>query len=356
MSTASNNLYYLPSSKSLIEKHIESFFEGFNGKSTGEEYKRDIILYFSEIKEKEIKHLTIEDLRISLTDMINFKKYLESCTKTNGIDKKYKNGSINRAISAVKSLYEHLAAHDEYKDMINLAMFKKVKRLKKDTKHIDVIYEEEAKLIANLALQELHNPLEKNALICLAIETSIRKDAVTKIRYSDISKHRTRNDLMVISSEVIFDKTKMVEHKEITIGLYNKLINIKGDKKDSDFIFSMSSSGIDLMTKRLCEKAGLDMTRKYSFHSLKKTGVQFVYDTKGLRAAQVQAGHSSPATTSESYIEKETNMATEMFMEVDNSTFDELTREEMLSMLKSLTGSVAINLRNEAEEILKQRR
>lgn len=332
----------------VVFRHIQSFFISFSGISTGSEYERDVRLFFKEMKKKDIEHLLITDVKTDISEM-NF--YKDILVKSGN----YKNTSINRMISSVISLYRYLKGIDEYEPLINAYMFNQIKKLPSDTKNIDVLYEEEAKLVAKLALNEMHKAEEKHALICLAIETSIRKDAVTKIRFCDIEKHKNREDLYVISSEELFDKTKMVNDKEISKSLYDKIIKLKINKKDNDFIFSISPTTIDTMIKRLCKKAEIDPTLKISFHSLKKTGVQYAYDTGGLRAAQIQAGHSSPTVTSNIYLAKETNIATSMFQETDNSIFDELSLDEFLILAKSFGNGIGTQLRNKAQEIVNNR-
>jgi integrase len=345
MNIASTNVVYI--TPPSLQEHIESFFR-FNSVNTGSGYRNDVSLFFKKIKQKEIVHLKVEDLKINITDLNNFRHYLI----TSG---DYKNITINRKLSAVKSLMEFLSAHEEYKELINIAMFKLIKKLPNDTKHTDILYEDEAAMIAELALEELHNAEEKHALFCLAFETSIRKNALTKIRYWDIRKHRTKTDKMVISSDGIFDKGKIVDSKEISMETYHKIMNLKGDKRDSDLIFTLSLSTIDTTFKRLCDKAGLDKNRKLSMHSCRKTGIQWAYERFGLRAAQMQAGHSSPAVTSASYLEKETNVASDMFLKTNENICDLLTEEELRELIKSCTGSITSIINHKAEQILKNR-
>nr|WP_197498919.1 site-specific integrase [Mycobacterium sp. E3298] len=343
-----NNVVSL--NKDDLLEHIYSFFLGFNGENTKKAYEKDIRMFFRMIKGKEIETMTVTDLPTNLTEMNNFKDLLVKSGD-------YKNGSINRAISAVKSLYDHLKAHDQYKDMINMYMFKKVKKLPRDTKKTDVLYPYEAMQLADMALDELHNGKEKHVLIKLAMATSIRKDAINKIRFCDIHEHETDKDMYVIESDELFDKGKMVQDKEIHVSLYNLIQELKGSRAETDHIFMMSLSAINDMVKRLCQKAGFAAHRKLSFHSLRKTGIQYAFDVGGLRAAQIQAGHSSPALTSSTYLEKERNIAGRgLFEDLQPETiFDELTKDEAIQLLKGVQNGIGMQLRREAKKIIDAR-
>src|SRR5690606_41186516 len=125
---------------------------------------------------------------------------------------------------------------------------------------------------------------------------------------------------------------------------------------DDDKIFHIYNDAITNMMRRLCAKAGIDPKRNISFHSLKKAGVQFAYDIGGLLAAQHQAGHSSPVVTEKFYLQKQKNLAgMGMFEDISEDVFDQLSRDEMLKLLKGVGNGLGYQLRRSAYNIVQNR-
>ena len=323
------------------------------GGTTGEEYLRDIKLFFKVMKNKEIEDLTCEDIEISLPELLEYQNIL--------IDSgKYKNNTINRKFASLKSLYNYLKA---CKFNVDPMVFEGVDDLPDDTENIGYLSSDEAKLLAELAYRtEKHKPLEKKVLILLAASTSMRKSAILNIRFCNIKKHETKKDVYVIESNGkntrLFDKSKVVKGKEIHAELYKMILQLKGNRLDTDKIFTIPASTIDLMIKRLCKRAGFDPNRNISFHSLKKAGIKWVREaTNGDPVAiQAQGGWSSLAVANH-YLEPEANMAgIGMFEKIDKNIFKELTREEMLELLESFGDGLGYRLYRKAKEIIEKRR
>lgn len=333
----------------MVNGHIISFINNKANRSmnTAEAYDKDIRLFFKLVKNKNIEQLEIVDVKVKLSDLLDYQTLLKDSNK-------YKNNTINRMIASVKSLYSFLKAN-EYD--VNPFIFKEVKELSDDTKTIGFISPDEVKYIAELALDEKHNGIQKKALILLAASTSIRKDAVLNIRYGHIIKHENKNNVYVIGSSELFDKGKMVQGKEIHKDIYDMLISFQGNKQHSDLVFDVSPTAIDTMIKRLCIKAGFDPNRNISWHSLRKAGVMWTDEaTNGdIIAITAQGGWSSPTVAYKSYIDKKrkVNLAGEgMFENVDETVFDELSRDEMLTLLKGFGNGFGTQLRRKAQELV----
>lgn len=313
--------------------------------NTTEGYERYIRMFFKTIRNgKKIEDLQPADLKIDLPLMLEYQNLLVK-------SKKYKNSSINFMIDTIRSLYGYLKAI-EYD--VNTYIFREVKYLSDDTFHIGSLNPDETLKLSEMALREKRNGLMKKAMILVAATTSIRKDAITHLKLSHIRKNNEIEGMYIIEDDTLFDKGRMI-CKDLNGDIYDLLVEVHGSKQECESIFDISPSGIDQLMDRLCDKAGIDPKRRISFHSLKKTGVQWVYDVYGLRAAQKQAGHASPETTSKSYLKEERNLAANMFNQVDENIFDELSRDEMLVLLRSFGNGVGSQLRGKAKEIIGKR-
>jgi integrase len=313
--------------------------------NTTEGYERYIRMFFNTIRNgKRLEDLQPEDLYIDLPLMLEYQNLLFK-------SKEWKNSTINFMIDSIRSLYSYLSILDYN---VKPKIFKYVKDLPDDTMHIGNLTPDEAIILAELARGEQRDGLKKKALILLAATTSIRKDAITQIKLSHIRKNEEVEGMYIINSDELFDKTRMV-YKDINEDVYNLLVESHGERSEDSPIFNYSHAGLDQIIKRLCNKAKIDHKRRISFHSLKKVGVQWTYDVYGLRAAQKQAGHASPETTSKSYLKEERNLAANMFNQIDENVFEQLNRDEMLVLLRSFGNGVGSQLRGKAKEIVSKR-
>lgn len=351
---AKNNVTILPQEN--VYRYIQSFIKSkkHKSKNTAYEYEKDIRLFFSVIKNKNIENLQPEDLNIKLADIEDYKNFL--CEEyRNARGEKYKNNSINRKINAIRSLYSYLKANEFD---VNVEIFKQVDELPDDTKHIGHLTNQEVWMLANLASMELHKSKEKRALILLAASTSIRKDAILKLRFRHITPSVSDKDKFIINAPDILDKGEKI-YKEIHRVLYEMIIEIKEieERTDDDYIFTLSSSAVDYMIKNLCKKADIPEYRNISFHSLKKAGIIFAHELTGdLFTAQSQGGHKTPVTTSKYYLEKKPNIAgMAMFENIPDTIFDELTRDELIQLVKSIKNGTGLLLKRKAKEILENR-
>lgn len=332
---------------------IRTFLDSFAKESpnTAEAYERDIKLFFEVAKnKKDIKELSMDDIKLELPDLTSYQTLLQNSGK-------YKNSSIRRKIEAVRSLYNFFKASDFD---VNPFVFKSLKKLRKDTKNIDIISPDEAKVLKKLALKEKHDGFEKSVLIDLAASTSIRKDAILEVKYEHIVPHPTKQDVFLIDNDELFDKGEMV-YKEIHKEMYQRLIALKSDKQKDGDIFTVSYHTLTPMIKRLYKQAGFDTRRDVSWHSLRKTGSMLVDElTNGdMTAITAQGGWSSPEVAYDAYIGKQRkfNMAgVAWFEDIDEEIFDKLTRNEMLVLLKSFGNGFGMQLKRKAQEIVDNRK
>lgn len=311
--------------------------------ATAINYEKDIKMFFSILRNKNIEDLSETDLKIDVTELMQYQNILKQSGK-------YKNNSINRYVESVKSLYKffNIKGYD-----IDNRIFAGIERLPEDTENIGFMSSDEAKLIAQLALDELDNGLEVNVFILLSASTSIRKTAVQNLKLSDFKKHPTEEDGYMINSPNLFDKGKMVK-KTVHRILYDRIVELHRGKNPDDKIFTISASTLERVFKRLCNMAGFDPTRNLSLHSLKKAGIQHVNElTNGDPfAVAAQGSHKNPVTSYNHYYQKENLAGMSMFEEIDDNVFEDLSKEEMVKLLMDIGGGAGIRVKREARKII----
>lgn len=352
---AISNIYDFKNLKNLHEKNIYQNIMIFltkneaRSKNTRISYEKNIKMFFEVIRQgTSLEELTVEDLKLNLATITQYQSYL--------ISQGYKNTTINQSIDSVRSLYKFLKGNQIN---VNLEVFSLLDNLPDDSVNVGFLSPDDTEKLAELAFFERYKNAEKNAIILLALHTSIRKNAILKIKYSHIHPHSTKRDFYVIESDELFDKGSMVKNKLIHKSIYDLLISLKTEKdvndKDSDYIFTLTYDQLHPMMKRLAKKANLPNHGNISFHSIKRAGIDLVHETHGLHAAQMQAGHKSVSTTIR-YLNSPTNLAATILSDkTDETIFDELSRDEMLILLKSFGNGTGLQLRSKAKEIIDER-
>lgn len=289
-------------------------------------YQKDIEDFFRIVRGKDLKHLTVEDLDVKYSEVKNYRQYL--------IDSgKYSNATINRKIDALRSLYRELKKD---RQELNPEVFD-LKRLKEVNNSYGILSPEEAEQMAELALTtEKRYKKEKYLLIHTAIRTTLRLNALLSLRWKDIYQDPNDSDRYIVQA---IDKGGELVKRPITKEFYNKLLEIKKeDSNDDDKIFDISPKYVNQMIRRLAQKMGIPKERNITFHSLRKVGINFVYNVTGdIRAAAKQAGHKNFNTT-DKYVEKDGDY---MYMagilmdqDICLDKLNTLTKEQIIDLIK----------------------
>lgn len=349
-----NNVTML--NQGTVFKDIRSFLgrDKKRSENTAVEHERDIRQFFMIVKGKEIENLEPSDLYIRLADVLDYQSFLATEYR-DGNGNGYKNITVNRKVSSVRSLYRFLKAN-EYD--VNPDIFREVEELPDDSEKIGFLSPDEARILAELALTEKHDAAEKRVLIMCAVATSMRKDSLLNIRYIDIMPSLDDPNKYIIQSSNLFDKGKQVK-KEIHKILFDMIMELKGGRADTDKVFTVSNSAIDRMMKNLIRKANLDPRRNISFHSLRKSGTQLAFELSGgdMFAVTAQGGWSSPTVAYKHYLKPQSNISGMGFFEtIEAEVFDELTYEELLALVKGVGNGLGLQLRREAKKIVDGRK
>jgi integrase len=285
-----------------LYEDITAFFEEFdqksndkrknrNGKieksSTRVSYEKNIREFFKIVLNKDIEHLTEQDLKFKKRDVINYRKQLQE----NGNS----NSTVNQKMASVRSCFTFLnAEHD-----INTAIFD-LKRLDEQTVSYGILNQTEAELFAETALiTEREKPFLKKMLILTAIRTSFRIDELLNLKWSSFEPVDG-----VYKVSVRGKRNKLVTNA-ISEKLYNQIIKLKESNKDSEYVFEISEDSVNGMMKRLREKLEIPKERNIVFHSFRKVAINWELDNSGRvdKAAQ-QGNHSSIDVMYKNYIDK----------------------------------------------------
>jgi integrase len=190
--------------------------------------------------------------------------------------------------------------------------------------------------MAELALEEKFHGAEKEAFILLAAVTSIRAEALVSAEWSNI-KYNKKNDLYVVK---VIDKGDEYVTAPFDKVLYAKLVSLKKENENRLFP-NLTVDSINDAVKRLAAKMGIPVDERITTHSLRKTAPVFELEDSGsLERAQKQTRHKSVQVLADHYTDKTKDFGTlagiRMFQEVDESVFENVSKEDILAMLKQV--------------------
>jgi integrase len=340
---------------SIIRKKPQTVYEAImiflNEKSekTKIEYQRDIEEFFLYMYGKPMNQITKKDLEcfelddegkpqpLSNMHVIQYKEHLQQ---------KNSNSTVMRKIYAVKALFRFLQGN-RYK--VEAEAFK-VKTLKKKTQSYDILTPEQVQTMAELAKNERHGD-EMSAWINLAAVTSIRLNATLTLTWNDV-RYDEESDLYIVTAH---EKRDEIAQRPIEKWLYDDLQAIR-KKYGSEKLFPhLKVDKVEKTIKRLATKMGIPEYKRIVPHSLRKTAIDYEMKTSGsvLKAKQ-QSGHKSVQVLIDHYTDKKTDYSDlagiRMMKKVDESVFENLSKEELLKLLKETNKGVYGQLAVKAEQ------
>lgn len=305
---------------------------GQNSINTKKAYQRAIKEFFLVTRKKEIEELTVDDLQYTLKEVEKYQVAMRKKSKTT---------TVNSKMSAIKRCFEKLS---EYDFPVKPSWFN-VERYKEfDKKSYDPMTHDEIVQAINIVSQTIKGR-EKALLIRMAYATAFRKDSLCKLRFKDIVD---RDGVKYVKT---LGKGQEWDYKKLSSELYDAIMEHKNivNRKD-DRIFTLQPETISDMLKLICEKIDFG-DRRIVFHSLKKSSIDEVaiitnYD---LKAMQAQGNHSNVATTLNDYMRRkqmDEMVTVDINFNVPVEKFDEMTKEELVEMLKKTDRNVQIKLLN----------
>jgi integrase len=322
--------------KDYIGTRIDNFLADKKARSenTYINYKIDIEQFFYFLFKRHYSFLTVQDLEnITSDDLVTYRVALKGEGKVNS--------TLNRKIASVRKLFGFLEA--TYPN-IRKAIFNVVEKMKEnDTSSYGVLTWEEGTNMVKLAKTK-KNGDKLSLMIELAIITCYRLNVLLELTLDQIHiDNKGGQDYHVIK---VIDKGEKHE-KPISPKMFERLTEIATSNNEPLFPFTVHTIGRRF--KQLVEEMQLDQRRNIKFHSLKKCGVNFVFDSTGdIMMAQKQGNHKSANTTMKSYLEHKTDYSQmpsyTMDMEIDLQSLEELSKEELLQLITNSTTGTQLEL------------
>jgi integrase len=312
-------------------KKIENFL---NDKSvnTALNYRIDINQFTQFFYAKDLEYILEDELeQIEADDIITYRNYLKN--------KGLANSSINRKINSMKSLFGYLEAGNK---LIRKAIFNVAKSLMENPKSWGTLTWEEAQEMAQLA-NKLPNGHEFSVLIEMAVKTCIRLSALLNLKWEQIyDKDQKGEKIKVIET---IDKGQP-HLKPISEKVWERLETLKGNEK---VFHNFHPHKVGGHLDQLCKWMNIEDNRNITFHSFKKTGISYVFDTTNdIMLAQQQANHKSSATTMKSYLEHKKDLreipSYTMGEEIMLQDLESLTKEQLLKAISEMKSSSKLEL------------
>lgn len=338
-----------------IYEYVDQFLKSkaLKSQNTAAKFKRDIGNFFKFVRGKELHELTKVDLKIDYSQTLAYQQYLTS---------KYKNSIVNNAFAGVRSFFKYLkrVGFDVNPDVVV------VDRLPDDTLSTGFLTHEEVMKLAELALEEKHQPIIKKGLIEVAYGTSLRASALLKLKYKYFRKDETDPKKYWIEPRELegrtieMDKNKMIRrviHADVVEPLleYQRAMGLSED----DYVFTISPRSLNNMMDRLVKKAGIDSKRGITFHSLRKAGAMGAkkISNGNIFVVTAQGNWSNPEVVHRHYIQEQENiMGMAAFETFEEDIYEKLTKEQLIELLNTLNGDIMeIKLKRKAREMIHNR-
>lgn len=328
--------------KDYIGYRIDNFLKDKKARSenTYTSYKIDIEQFFQFIFRRDYSFITNQEMeKLTADDILEYKIALQETGKANT--------TINRKITSVRKLFGYLEATNPN---IRRAIFNVIQKEKEnETASYGVLTWEEAQEMMQLAKKQKDGD-NISMLIEVAVKTCYRLRVLLDLTLDHIhTEQKNGQEYHVIK---MIDKGEKHE-KPISDDVYNRLVASVSSKNER--IFNYTPMTIGRRFQLIVDEMKLDVRRNIKFHSLKKCGVSFVFQSTGdIMLAQQQGNHKNPATTMKSYLEHKKDYSQmpsyTMGESIDLSPLAELSKEELLELIQKTTSGTQLELLRKINE------
>lgn len=315
----------------ILLKDTNSWLSAIESENTSRNYLghvNDFCLFVFHKKLSDINKEILVNKNIDYSIMLKYKEYLTDI-------KNYSGQTVRTKIYAVKSWFNYLYRIGKYNiespDLLKLDK-KIMPKIKGNNGSKPFTHNEMVSMI-NKA-KEYNNGILKSLLLEFAYITAWRKEAIiSSLTYGDIYKIKDNTNYWLVD---IIDKGEKEDTKAISNDLYNRIMSLKGNKQEDELIFPLSNTSVDNLILQL--KTDLNIQGNKSFHGIKKASVNRVLDlTDNLFKAQKHACHESIETTAKFYAKYNNNyedsMSLHILDDIQINRFDDLSKEELLSLI-----------------------
>lgn len=302
--------------------------KGQNSNNTMVTYERSIRDFFRTMQNKELEQLVENDLIFS-------KKQIESYQVA--LRNQYKGVTVNNSITALRECYKRLESNGF---SVSASWFDLERYDESDSTKYDTLSNEEVIQILNM-ISNTRKGFEKALLIRLAYATAFRKASLLSLKWTDIVEINSIKYIKTIG------KGNVPSHKKLSKELYEELMTHK-ENSNSDKIFQLTDKTVQKMMDKI--RSSFDFGERHIvFHSFKKASINEVNLISGgdIKMMQAHGDHSNANTTLNYYL---ADKLLDDLVVVDINTnipvekFDEMSKEELVNMLKSSNRTIQIQL------------
>lgn len=308
--------------------HTYLLRKGQDSENTRKTYERAIRDFFKTMRNKELEELLEEDLVFTKEQAERYQVSLKE---------HYKGTTVNNSITAIKECYEKL--EDNGFD-VKASWFKLDRYDEHDKESYGSLTHDEVCKIIEL-VSDTRKGYEKALLVRLAYATAFRKESLLQAKWTDIINIDGQWYMKVLG------KGNKWSHKKLTTDLYDSLMEHK-ERMGKEKIFELTDKTVNKMMSYIREHMDFG-DRKIVFHSLKKASLNEINIITGgdLKAIQAHGDHADIRTTLNDYLDKkkiEDLVAVDVNAHVPVEKFDELSKDELVSLIKGMDRNTQIKL------------
>lgn len=329
------NLVQLSAVRENAPKNVNGYLQVYFNRLSQESentvltYKKAVEDFFLTTRNKKLVELTESDLNYTMSEVESYQTELR---------KKYKASTVNTKMSAIKKTMDKL---EGYGLSVNSKAFDVERYTEHDSLSYDAMTTDEV-LKAIQLVKTTRKGMEKALFLKVAFATAFRKESIQNLKWSDIQYEKDYWTIKTLGKGNKWDK------KKISNTLYSDLMKFKQTVDYGEKIFKLSRNTIDGMMKLI--KENIDFGDRYIvFHSIKKSSIEEVglLTNYNLKAMQAQGNHSNVTTTLNSYLSAkkiDEMVAVDPTEKIDLSKFEELTKEQLIDLIKKSDRIMQIKL------------
>jgi len=323
----------------FIKEKVINFLND-KSENTALNYKVDINQFTQYFFKKDWECVLEEELeKIEANDIVTYKNWLRE---------QYSNSTVNRRINSMKSIFGYLEADNP---KIRKAIFKVTKSLMENPdSYGSLTWEEVCEMIERA--KKYPDGEEFSILIEVAVKTCIRLSALLSLTWEQIyDKNQKGENIKVIE---VIDKGQP-HIKPISEKLYQRIETLKGN----EVVFRhFHPHKVGKYIEKLCKEMNISEKRNIKFHSFKKAGINYVFDTTGdIMLAQQQGNHKSSTTTMKSYLQNKEDLrdipSYTMGEDINLDDLNNLSKEQLLEAINKLRSSSKLELLRITKEIFR---
>lgn len=320
-------------SNNSVYNAISFFVEEKNSYNTRKNYILWIKAFFKTLLDKDINYLSWNDIiNITHQDMRTYRKFLKTI---NG------NNTVNQKMACIASLWGELKKH-VHGENINLNVVKLTPLIIEESSW-GSLTEKEINQLLEFCKTRDYKPFVQEIYFKTLFITGIRSNAIMQLKQTDIIHKSDLQSGKDIWCLYVKDKRKYVT-KAISDSLYSSLV--KCFESPSKKVFNVCDKILRATLKDFCLTYNLHNDRQIVLHSLKKSSMDYVWDTtKNIIKTAKQGGHNSIEMTYQHYVGRNDSLASQPSYELFDRKYSiedlkHLSKDELLNLIDKSSGII----------------